>query len=169
MSAGCAARGLGSVRARAPLSAVRAGALPALDRRVGYDARDFCGEAAFLVRTLLIHEYRKIHLQDPLLPAKLLPADWIGTRAYELTRRIYAAVFATAEGYLSASARRLRAPLPPAAATPPWRALAAWARGGAAGASARAGIDHAFCLPDRALERPGRLNRHGRGDPLPAP
>jgi phenylacetic acid degradation operon negative regulatory protein len=89
----------------------RFAALEAVLRRTG-----LCGEAAFLVRTLLIHEYRKIHLQDPLLPAKLLPADWIGTRAYELTRRIYAAVFATAEGYLSASARRLHAPLPAAAA-----------------------------------------------------
>lgn len=74
------------------------------------------GEDAFLVRTLLIHEYRKIHLQDPLLPAKLLPPNWVGTRAYELTRRIYAAVFALAEGYLSASARRLHTPLPPVTA-----------------------------------------------------
>ena len=74
------------------------------------------GEAAFLVRTLLIHEYRKIHLKDPLLPPTLLPPDWIGTRAYELARRIYALVFAAAEGHLSAAARTLAAPLPPAQA-----------------------------------------------------
>jgi phenylacetic acid degradation operon negative regulatory protein len=73
------------------------------------------GERAFLVRTLLIHEYRKIHLQDPLLPLKLLPADWVGRRAYELTRALYAAVVAAAELHLSESARRLEGPLPPAA------------------------------------------------------
>ncbi|HTD29931.1 MAG TPA: phenylacetic acid degradation operon negative regulatory protein PaaX [Steroidobacteraceae bacterium] len=72
-------------------------------------------ERAFLVRTLLIHEYRKIHLQDPLLPLKLLPADWVGRRAYELTRGLYAAVVAAAELHLSESARRLEGPLPPAA------------------------------------------------------
>jgi phenylacetic acid degradation operon negative regulatory protein len=72
-------------------------------------------ERAFLVRTLLIHEYRKIHLQDPLLPLKLLPADWVGRRAYELTRALYAAVVAAAELHLSESARRFEGPLPPAA------------------------------------------------------
>ena len=72
------------------------------------------GETAFLVRTLLIHEYRKIHLQDPLLPVTLLPGDWVGTQAYELARCIYAAVFAAAEGFLSQNAQRLDAPLPPA-------------------------------------------------------
>ncbi len=75
----------------------------------------FTGSTAFLVRTLLIHEYRKIHLQDPLLPPTLLPPDWVGTQAYELTRRIYGAVFAPAEAYLSMSARTLDAPLPEAA------------------------------------------------------
>ncbi len=71
-------------------------------------------ETAFLARTLLIHEYRKIHLQDPLLPATLLPADWVGARAYELARRIYALVFAPAEEFLSLTARRLDAALPAA-------------------------------------------------------
>jgi phenylacetic acid degradation operon negative regulatory protein len=69
---------------------------------------------AFLVRTLLIHEYRKIHLQDPLLPPALLPRDWVGTGAYALCRRLYARVFADAESYLSATARRLHRSLPPA-------------------------------------------------------
>jgi phenylacetic acid degradation operon negative regulatory protein len=73
-------------------------------------------ETAFVVRTLLIHEYRKIHLQDPLLPAALLPRDWAGTAAYGLCRTLYARVFAGAESHLSACARRLQRPLPPAAA-----------------------------------------------------
>jgi phenylacetic acid degradation operon negative regulatory protein len=69
-------------------------------------------DGAFLIRTLLIHEYRKIHLQDPLLPPTLLPPDWVGAHAYEVCRRLYAQVFAAAERHLSATARRLHAPLP---------------------------------------------------------
>ena len=64
-------------------------------------------ETAFVIRTLLIHEYRKIHLRDPLLPHSLLPADWIGTQAYELCRSLYRAVFFAADQYVSASAETL--------------------------------------------------------------
>jgi len=71
-------------------------------------------QAAFLVRTLLVHEYRKIHLQDPLLPPPLLPTEWVGTEAYELTARLYAAVFATAEQFLNESGKTITGPLPPA-------------------------------------------------------
>lgn len=71
-------------------------------------------EDALVIRTLLIHEYRKIHLQDPALPAALLPEDWVGSAAYEVTRRLYSRVFAEAEQFLSATARTIDAPLPPA-------------------------------------------------------
>ncbi len=71
-------------------------------------------ETAFLVRTLLIHEYRKIHLKDPMLPPALLPADWVGATAYQLCRRLYARVFLDAEHYLSGAAHQLRRPLPAA-------------------------------------------------------
>ncbi|MEJ0040168.1 MAG: phenylacetic acid degradation operon negative regulatory protein PaaX [Gammaproteobacteria bacterium] len=64
-------------------------------------------ETAFVIRTLLIHEYRKIHLRDPLLPHSLLPADWIGTHAYELCRSLYRAVFVAADQYVSAAAETL--------------------------------------------------------------
>ncbi|HYL70665.1 MAG TPA: phenylacetic acid degradation operon negative regulatory protein PaaX [Candidatus Dormibacteraeota bacterium] len=70
---------------------------------------------AFLVRTLLIHEYRRIHLRDPLLPPPLLPPHWVGNSAYQLCRRLYARVFAQAEEHLSGSAHRLHRALPPAA------------------------------------------------------
>jgi phenylacetic acid degradation operon negative regulatory protein len=73
---------------------------------------DVEAETAFVVRTLLIHEYRKIHLQDPLLPPALLPHDWVGAAAYELCRALYARVFAGAERHLSACARRLHRRLP---------------------------------------------------------
>jgi phenylacetic acid degradation operon negative regulatory protein len=91
----------GSVTDNAPGSATCAdGALPA--------------EAAFIIRTLLIHEYRKIHLQDPLLPQALLPSDWVGAAAYDLSKQLYSAVFAAAERYLSDTASTMTEPLPPA-------------------------------------------------------
>jgi len=71
-------------------------------------------ETAFLVRTLLIHEYRRIHLKDPLLPPALLPAGWVGTSAYELCRALYSDVYAQAEVYIALVASRLSGALPPA-------------------------------------------------------
>jgi phenylacetic acid degradation operon negative regulatory protein len=64
-------------------------------------------ETAFVIRTLLIHQYRKIHLRDPLLPHSLLPADWIGARAYDLCRDLYRRVFASAEEHITATAETL--------------------------------------------------------------
>lgn len=77
-------------------------------------ASGLAAPTAFLVRTLLIHEYRKIHLQDPLLPPVLLPQSWVGTAAYGLCRRLYARVFVAAEAHLSAHAHSLHRPLPAA-------------------------------------------------------
>jgi phenylacetic acid degradation operon negative regulatory protein len=68
---------------------------------------DVPSEPAFVIRTLLVHEYRKIHLRDPLLPRALLPGDWIGEVAYELCRDLYRAVFAAAEAHISATAATL--------------------------------------------------------------
>jgi phenylacetic acid degradation operon negative regulatory protein len=69
-------------------------------------------ETAFVIRTLLIHEYRKIHLRDPLLPRSVLPKDWVGATAYELCRTLYRKVFASAEEHLSAVAETLGGKLP---------------------------------------------------------
>jgi phenylacetic acid degradation operon negative regulatory protein len=69
-------------------------------------------ETSFIIRTLLIHEYRRLHLRDPQLPASLLPADWPGARAAELCRMIYEAVLAASESFLSKSASRLEEELP---------------------------------------------------------
>ena len=80
------------------------------------DSAPLAPQPAFLVRTLLIHEYRKIHLQDPLLPPALLPAAWVGTEAYELTARLYSAVFAASEQFLADTGRTISGVLPPAGA-----------------------------------------------------
>jgi len=70
-------------------------------------------KAAFVVRTLLIHEYRRLHLRDPLLPTQLLPEDWPGLRAANLCRVLYGRVFAASESHLSDTAAQLDGALPP--------------------------------------------------------
>ena len=69
-------------------------------------------QACFIVRTLLIHEYRRLHLRDPLLPARLLKVDWPGSQAAALCRDIYTRVFAASEAHLSSVAAQLDRPLP---------------------------------------------------------
>jgi phenylacetic acid degradation operon negative regulatory protein len=60
-------------------------------------------EQAFVIRTLLIHAYRRVQLHDPMLPVELLPDPWPGARAYELARQLYQAVYAAAEQHILAT------------------------------------------------------------------
>ena len=46
-------------------------------------------EQAFVLRTLLIHDYRRALLTDPNLPSELLGAEWPGQHAYVLSQAIY--------------------------------------------------------------------------------
>lgn len=57
-------------------------------------------EAAFVVRSLLIHAYRRVQLHDPQLPVELLPDPWPGSAAYALARAVYHASYAAAEQHL---------------------------------------------------------------------
>ena len=70
-------------------------------------------QSAFLIRTMLIQEYRKVLLRDPLLPAELLPAKWHGAAAYQLCRNLYQAVQAGADAYLDRAMETADGPLPP--------------------------------------------------------
>ena len=73
-------------------------------------------KSAFLVRTLLIQEYRKVLLRDPLLPDELLPGDWHGAAAYQLCRNLYRRVHAGADTYLDGVMETADGPLPPPSA-----------------------------------------------------
>jgi phenylacetic acid degradation operon negative regulatory protein len=69
--------------------------------------------AALVARILLIHDYRRIFLRDPLLPQELLPAGWPGTPARRLCVRLYAALRDPAELWLDEHGRNETGPLPP--------------------------------------------------------
>lgn len=57
-------------------------------------------EEAFLLRILLIHDYRRLLLRDPDLPDVLLPAGWPGRAARSLCRDLYRRLLAPSERHL---------------------------------------------------------------------
>ena len=61
--------------------------LVTLERGDGSDVGD-----AFVIRTLLVHEYRRALLKTTELPAVLLPKDWPGHEARHIAKMIYRAV-----------------------------------------------------------------------------
>jgi len=61
---------------------------------------DVDAQQCFIARTLLMHEFRRVQLRDPLLPRQLLPADWPGDAARALCREIYAACWRGSEAHL---------------------------------------------------------------------
>ena len=69
---------------------------------------------AFVIRTLLIHAYRRVQLHDPQLPVELLPEPWPGEQAYALARAIYRLTYAAAEEHIVATLRREDARVAPA-------------------------------------------------------
>lgn len=69
-------------------------------------------ETCFVLRVLLIHEYRRIILRDPELPAELLAPDWEGGSARVLCRNLYRRVAAPAARYATAVLETADGPLP---------------------------------------------------------
>ena len=70
-------------------------------------ATDLSPAEAFFVRTLLIHEYRKVLLRDPNLPQALLPAGWFGLHAQRLCESLYGQLLTTNEAFLLAHVQTL--------------------------------------------------------------
>ncbi len=77
------------------------------------DAKKIDEKQAFIVRTLLIQEYRKVLLRDPLLPDELLLPGWKGAAAYQLCRNLYLATHLEADRYLGSAMETTEGPLPP--------------------------------------------------------
>lgn len=69
-------------------------------------------EDALIARLLLVHLYRGVLLRDPGLPPEALPADWPGTGAQALFRRLYAALTPRAEAHIARSMEGEDGPLP---------------------------------------------------------
>ena len=71
-------------------------------------------QQCFIVRTMLIHAFRRVLLRDPLLPPALLPLDWPGAAAYALCRDFYRLTHRNAERHLAATLAEPGEAWPPA-------------------------------------------------------
>ncbi len=72
---------------------------------------------ALVARLLLVHEYRRQVLHDPLLPDALLPEDWPGRAARALCAALYPLLLAGSERWLDAHGLTVNGKLPPADAS----------------------------------------------------
>ncbi len=78
-------------------------------------ARELDPEQCFLVRTLLMHEFRRTLLRDPQLPEQLLPHDWQGSAARQLCQELYVITQKQAENHLMSVLETAHGRLPEAA------------------------------------------------------
>ena len=67
-------------------------------RQSGADSVD--EEGAFLIRTLLIHDFRRLLLRDPELPEVLQPPAWPGHEARRLCKEVYRRLLPASERHL---------------------------------------------------------------------
>lgn len=58
-------------------------------------------ESQFLLRTLLIQDYRRLLLRDPELPKVLLPKDWSGQQARQLCQALYKQLLTPSERHIT--------------------------------------------------------------------
>ena len=69
-------------------------------------------ENAFIARTLLIHDYRRILLHDTPLPRELLPKAWPGAEALRLTSELYQGLAGPSLEYITTQLEGDDGPLP---------------------------------------------------------
>ena len=70
-------------------------------------------QQASLLRTLLIHDYRRVLLRDPELPDALPPPHWPGQQARALCQELYRRLLAPSERHLDAVMRLADSSTPP--------------------------------------------------------
>lgn len=66
-----------------------------------HDLEEVAPLDAYGLRTMLVHDLRRIRLRAPDMPAELLPPDWIGDRAYDAAADLYRRLSPPAAGALS--------------------------------------------------------------------
>ena len=75
---------------------------PILDELQHEHLVDMSDQDAFLLKTLLIHDYRHLLLRDPQLPDVLLPPNWPGQQARLLCKALYKRLEPAANRHLDA-------------------------------------------------------------------
>jgi len=71
-------------------------------------------QPAFLLRTVMVHDYRRILLRDPDFPEKMLPSGWAGLEAQQLLQRLYRQWQQASMAYIESDLSNAQGPLPAA-------------------------------------------------------
>lgn len=74
--------------------------------------RELTPEQSFRLRTLMVHDYRRILLKDPGFPDAVLPTGWPGFAACELIRRTYKVLAPSSVRYIRRSLQNAEGPMP---------------------------------------------------------
>ena len=69
-------------------------------------------ELSFQIRTLMLHEFRRVLLRDPDFPEAMLPNGWIGFEANDIARHLYALLSANSLDYIYNNMENAQGPLP---------------------------------------------------------
>ncbi len=85
--------------------------LPAL-KKAQKNQDDLDPQQCFLLRTLMIHQYRRLLLKDPHLPEQLLPEGWAGNTARALCQSLYLLCYKSSEVYLTQTQETAKGQLP---------------------------------------------------------
>ena len=102
--------GLARVRQATEIAALRTAYLPVRDALEA--TPDPVPEDAMALRCLMIHEWRRLALRVPAIPALLLPPDDPEPETRALIAAIYARILAPSEAWLDANAATPDGPLP---------------------------------------------------------
>ena len=78
------------------------------------DKGDLSDVDSFTLRTLLLHDFRRIILKDPNFPDEILPHGWIGHEAHDLLQKLYRRLTAPSVDYIQSSLENANGLLPPA-------------------------------------------------------
>jgi phenylacetic acid degradation operon negative regulatory protein len=67
---------------------------------------------AFLLRSALIHDFRRILLRDPDFPSAMLPQGWVGHEAHDLVKRVYKVLVGVSSQYIQQNMKNAQGTLP---------------------------------------------------------
>ena len=79
----------------------------------GLKPGDLTPGESFRLRTLMVHDYRRILLRDPGFPDAILPAHWSGLAACDLIRRTYKTLANSSANYIRQNLQNAQGPMPP--------------------------------------------------------
>jgi phenylacetic acid degradation operon negative regulatory protein len=74
-------------------------------------------QQAFLIRTLFIHEFRRVLIKDHELPSSMLPHDWPGFETMELASKLYLLLAGDSMNYVLNNLKNAQGFLPNASRT----------------------------------------------------